>query len=128
MTNTPKPLTTAEYAKISGMTPSTIARMLREGKLNGEKRGGKWAILVNAEPHFDDTEETQQSVAPPATSTTKVIRYDIATFAKMTYLTENGVRQWLKSGRLTGGANEDGRMEVDAVNLERLEVQHLVRK
>jgi hypothetical protein len=46
----------------------------------------------------------------------------------MTYLTEKGVRQWLKTGRLSGRAGADGKVRVDAANLDRPELQHLIRK
>ncbi|VTR64471.1 hypothetical protein DESC_190088 [Desulfosarcina cetonica] len=129
MTDTPKTMTTAEYAEISGMAVSTITQMLRQGKLCGEKRGGRWAILINADPPQPATEKKGQPAAiPPAAPKTEAVRYDVATFSKMTYLTENGVRQWLKSGRLTGGAGEDGLPEVDALNLERPDMRHLIRK
>ena len=46
----------------------------------------------------------------------------------MTYLTEKGVRQWLASGRLTGRLNPGGEGVVDAANLDRPELRHLIRK
>ena len=36
----------------------------------------------------------------------------------MTYLTELGVGQWLKQGRLTGQQNEKGDWLIDAANLQ----------
>jgi hypothetical protein len=61
------------------------------------------------------------SAAPPKT-------VDVDAFVQMTYLTEKGVRQWLKTGRLSGRAGADGKLRVDAANLERPEFQHLIRK
>ena len=38
-------LTSAEFSKRTGIAVSTVTQMLRQGKLRGEKRGGKWAIF-----------------------------------------------------------------------------------
>lgn len=138
MTDAGKTLTTSEYSKISGIAVSTLAQMLRHGKLRGEKRNGKWAIDASegqkiqttagktnkdadiiAEPTVDQT----PSVKP---SGSKVV--DVATFVRMTYLTERGVLQWLKSGRLSGTVDDGGNTLVDADNLERPEIRHLIRK
>jgi hypothetical protein len=54
--------------------------------------------------------------------------YDVETFAQMTYLTEKGVHLWLKIGRLSGSTGTDGKVRVDAANLDRPELQHLIRK
>jgi hypothetical protein len=45
----------------------------------------------------------------------------------MTFLTENGVREWLKQGRLTGQQNESGEWVIDAASLEVPGVKRLVR-
>jgi len=51
----------------------------------------------------------------------------LAEFVNMTYLTANGVRTWLKAGRLTGRQNESGEWLIDAANLEVSDVKRLVR-
>jgi excisionase family DNA binding protein len=133
MTENETILTTAEYSKKTGIATSTVARMLREGKLRGEKRGGKWAIFAS-ELEKDSVENRQAGAKaplrpaptsdnPPSSSKT----YDIETFSRLTYLTENGVRQWLKAGRLTGSVDSGGNMKVDASNLKRGDFKHLVR-
>jgi len=133
MTENETTLTTAEYSKKTGLATSTVARMLREGKLRGEKRGGKWAIFAR-EIENSGVENKQPNVQPPASppsvsnnppSSAKT--YDIETFCRLTYLTENGVRKWLKDGRLTGSIDSDGNMKVDASNLERTDFKRLVR-
>ena len=43
--------------------------------------------------------------------------FSVAEFADMTYLTENGVMQWLKQGLLKGQQDEKGDWQVDASNL-----------
>jgi hypothetical protein len=107
--------------------------MLRKDKIRGEKRSGKWAIfeselqnkailgkkgrgeaLAGPDPIFN------AQAAPKA--------YDVQTFVQMTYLTEKGVRQWLKTGRLSGRTDANGNLLVDAANLNRTEFKHLVRK
>lgn len=133
MTENETTLTTAEFSKKTGLATSTVARMLREGKLRGEKRGGKWAIFAS-ELEKDSIENRQPDAKapvypaptpdnPPSSSKT----YDIETFSRLTYLTENGVRQWVKDGRLTGSIDSDGNMKVNASNLERADFRRLVR-
>ncbi|BBO73415.1 hypothetical protein DSCW_08320 [Desulfosarcina widdelii] len=133
MTENEATLTTAEYSKKTGLATSTVARMLREGKLRGEKRGGKWVIFADG-PESDSAEKKQPAAKTPSSpapvsenppSSTK--SYDIETFSRLTYLTENGVRQWLRDGRLTGSTDSSGKMNVDASNLERDDFKHLVR-
>ena len=48
-------------------------------------------------------------------------------FVSMTYLTENGAKEWLKQGRLTGSQDGAGQWVIDAANLEAAHVKHLVR-
>ncbi len=53
--------------------------------------------------------------------------FSVAEFAAMTYLTENGVMQWLKQGLLKGKQDEKGDWQVEASNLEVPNVKRLVR-
>ena len=53
--------------------------------------------------------------------------YGIVQFAEMTYLTEKGVMDWLRKGRLTGKQDSKGAWLVDADNLENPNIKHLVR-
>jgi hypothetical protein len=46
----------------------------------------------------------------------------------MTYLTERGVKEWLRSGRLSGRKNERDEWRVHAENLTASHLQHLIRK
>ena len=48
-------------------------------------------------------------------------------FVSMTYLTENGVKEWLRQGRLTGTQDGSGEWVIDAANLEVPDVKRLVR-
>lgn len=126
-------LTTADFSKQTGMAVSTITKMLRQGKIAGEKRGGKWSIYASElqNPVVTRGKHAQASISPvPASSTSSdnPTTYDVETFARMTYLTEHGVRQWLRIGRLKGAIVSGGKMLVDAANLKRPELQHLIRK
>ena len=60
-----------------------------------------------------------------AKKTTK--SFSIAEFADMTYLTENGVRMWLKQGLLKGQQDAEGEWQIDASNLDVPNVKRLVR-
>jgi hypothetical protein len=53
--------------------------------------------------------------------------FSIAEFAGMTYLTEKGVAEWLKVGRLTGSQDDQGAWRIDAVNLDVAGIKRLVR-
>ena len=133
MTDNEKTLTTAQYSEKTGISISTVARMLRQGRLRGEKRGGKWAIFESALPgRSNQPPETSIPASaspaalaedPPATGKT----YDVKSFARLTYLTEHGVRQWLRMGRLSGSTDSGGNLQIDASNLQRQEFRHLVR-
>ena len=135
MADTNKTLSSAEFSKMTGIAVSTINKMLRQGDLRGEKRSGKWAIFqeeLNSAAITQRNQPTQTSTAAAAKSNTPRSssggkRYDVASFARMTYLTENGVRQWLKTGRLSGGTGAYGKPFVDATNLDRADLQHLIR-
>ena len=66
--------------------------------------------------------------AKPAAAKTSVAKtIPLADFVRMTFLTENGVREWLKQGRLTGQQNESGEWVIDAASLEVPGVKRLVR-
>jgi len=133
MADNPKTLTTSEFAKLSGIPVGTVTQMLRQGKIRGQKRGGKWAIPADeikigtpaASTAPGNPSAASSSAPSPSAATGK--GFDIETFARMTYLTENGVRQWLKIGRLSGSPGADGQLKVDAANLERPELKHLIR-
>ena len=136
MTSAGKTLTTNEYSKLSGISVSTVTKMLRAGKLNGQKINGKWAIDAaqspsNAEQPQNNNHRNAPSVIEQAAQTRASgmgETYDIDTFTNMTYLTEKGVRQWVKNGRLSGRVDPSGNITVDADNLDRPEFRHLIRK
>lgn len=53
--------------------------------------------------------------------------YSVAEFSARTYLTEFGVMDWLKKGRLRGTQDENGQWRVDGANLELPGIKHLLR-
>lgn len=137
MTSAGNKLSTNEYSKISGLSVSTISNMLRKGKLQGQKVGGKWAIdeseAQKFQPGGGQTSRCGQNSTMPATKQSAPLKksdnqtYDVGTFTRMTYLTELGVRQWIKTGRLSGSVDDGGNLLVDADNLNRPELRHLIR-
>ena len=54
--------------------------------------------------------------------------FTVSEFVEMTYLTELGVGQWLKQGRLTGQQNEKGDWLIDAANLQVPDISRLLRE
>lgn len=134
MTDIGKTLTTGEFSQMTGIAVSTITQMLRQGQINGEKHSGKWAIYESELQNKTvvtkkDRRQSSASLGPIFDTPANAGRtYDIETFVQMTYLTEKGVRQWIKTGRLSGSTDAGGKVRVDAANLDRPELRHLVRK
>jgi hypothetical protein len=127
-----KLLTSSEFAARCGMTPDAVARMLREGRLRGSKRAGKWMIPESELPAEAPRPPTPASgSAPPpqavAANAAAGRTYTVAEFSAMTYLTETGVRQWLKCGRLIGRIGEDGEWQLEATNLALPDIRRLLR-
>ena len=77
------------------------------------------------------TAAPNKKAAPKKKATPKSAKaaksFSVAKFADMTYLTENGVKQWLRQGLLKGQQNAQGDWEVDASNLAVPNVKRLVR-
>ncbi len=67
----------------------------------------------------------KEKAAPKPEKTAK--SFSVAEFANMTYLTENGVMQWLQQGLLKGQQNARGEWQIEASNLEVPNVKRLVR-
>ena len=84
-----------------------------------------------AAPAKKDAAPAKKAAAPKKKATPKPAKatksFSVAEFADMTYLTENGVMQWLKQGLLIGQQNDKGAWQVDASNLEVPNVKRLVR-
>jgi hypothetical protein len=67
----------------------------------------------------------KKKAAPQSEKATK--SFSVAEFANMTYLTENGVMQWLRQGLLKGQQNAKGEWLIEASNLEVPNIKRLVR-
>jgi len=144
-------LTTREFASRAGLQVSKVSKLIRQGKIEAEKKSGKWLIHPNqlqtktvqgSDKGGKPTPKKKAIKAPhkkAATSATKSVStakriensagraYTVSEFVEMTYLTELGVERWLKQGRLTGQQNEKGDWLVDAANLQVPDVKRLVR-
>ena len=145
-------LTTREFASRAGMQASKVSRLIRDGKIEAEKKSGKWLIHPNQlqteavqRPGKDSTpkprkitpKDPQKKMVAKATRSASSKKeaapltgraYTVSEFVEMTYLTEFGVRQWLKQGRLGGQQNEKGDWLIDAANLQVPGIKRLVRE
>ena len=151
MTKQDQFLTTGEFASKAGITTSSVTKLIRKGKIKAEKKSGKWMISPDqleskavqgsdkpskktAAKKTDNPTGKKTTVSKPAPiqkdNTAKVKAgkmYTVAEFAGMTYLTEFGVKEWLKQGLLTGRQAAGGEWQVEAANLEIPDVKRLVR-
>ena len=146
MTKQEQFLTTGEFASKAGITTSSVTKLIRKGKIKAEKKSGKWmispdqlesqAVQGSNKPSkkTDNPTGKKTTVSKPAptqkdnTAKAKAGKmYTVAEFAGMTYLTEFGVKEWLKQGRLTGRQAAGGEWQVEAANLEIPNVKRLVR-
>ena len=144
-------LTSAKFAKKTGLTTATVSKLIRDGKIKAAKKSGKWMIdpdQLNAKavkaasksgkpkakkkaakptPKKAST-ESKKAAEPKADKPAGAQKsFSIAEFAGMTYLTEKGVAEWLKIGRLTGSQDAQGDWRIDAANLEAAPIKRLVR-
>ena len=71
------------------------------------------------------TAAPKKKADPKSAKATK--SFSVAEFANMTFLTENGVMQWLQQGLLKGQQNAKGEWQIEASNLEVPNVKRLVR-
>ena len=152
MTQDNQLLTTGEFSSRTGIPTSKVSRLIREGKIEAQKKSGKWMIhpsqlqvkAVNEAGKAGKTQPEKKVAKIAQKKTAAVVKkssspnkkmetvagrsYTVAEFAEMTYLTEFGVGQWLKEGRLTGQQNDKGEWLIDAVNLQVPGVKRLVRE
>jgi len=90
------------------------------------------AAKQSAPPKKAKAAAAKKSAAPkkakPAKGTASAAKaYSLAEFVNMTYLTENGVKEWLKQGRLIGQQAETGEWMIESANLEVPDVKRLMR-
>jgi phage antirepressor YoqD-like protein len=93
-----------------------------KGAAKAKKAGAK---AKKAAAPAKKTAAPKKKAAPKSAKAAK--SFSVAEFADMTYLSENGVMQWLKQGLLIGQQNDKGAWQVDASNLEVPNVKRLVR-
>ena len=124
-------LTAKEFASRSGLSVTQVTKMLREKKLDGHKKSGKWMIPANALKTSGvlatPAKTEKAAAAKSAKSTPAAATLSVADFSAKTYLTEAGVVQWLKGGRLRGNRTPDGDWQVDAASLDLPVLRHLLR-
>ncbi len=141
-------LTTGEFASKIGISTASVSKLIRDGKINAQKKSGKWMIspdqlqvpavkaLSKSGKKAGLKKAAKAAPAKPASAEKKVPAadkkstekaYTIAEFATLTYLTEFGVREWLKIGRLAGRQAPGGEWLIDAANLQLPSLKHLVR-
>lgn len=95
------------------------------------RRASVPAVPASPEPEPERAEATIDS--GPAARPEPEVRlpgktYTIAEFAAMTYLTEKGVAEWLKAGRIKGIQKEGGEWQVLESNLQVPDISRLLRK
>ena len=144
-------LNTGEFASRAGIATSIVSKLIRDGKIKAEKKSGKWMISPDELNSKDLQGLSKKGKAAPKKKTAKAAggtkksaspatkkqpakspggkkkAYTLSEFTAMTYLTENGVQQWLKQGRLSGRQDDQGQWLIDAANLEVADVKRLVR-
>ena len=134
-------LTTGEFASKAGIPTSSVTKLIRQGKIKAEKKSGKWMILpdqLNEQAVLNSSKPAKKKATlkkPAVTQKDKSAKaktiagkmYTVAEFAGLTYLTEFGVKEWLKQGRLSGQQAAGGEWKIDAANLELPGVKRLVR-
>ena len=124
-------LTTKEFASRSGLPVTQVTKMLREKKLKGQKKSGKWMIPASALKTAGASPQPEKAAkaAPPRAAQPSAggPGLSVSEFSAKTFLTEAGVVQWLKKGRLKGTQAAGGEWRVDAVSLELPAVKHLLR-
>ena len=118
MANKDQFLTTGEFASEAGIATSSVTKLIRAGKIKAEKKSGKWMI----------SPDQLKKDEPGKAKTAGGKMFSVVEFADMTYLTEFGVMEWLKQGRLSGRQAAGGERKVDAANLETPDVKRLVRQ
>lgn len=92
--------------------------------------GGKKRTAKPARKPLAAAKKTVKPVAPAKDSTKSAAAanaYTVDQFSAMTYLTEFGVREFLKQGRLKGQIDSEGNWKVSADNLQNPLIQHLIR-
>lgn len=126
-------LTTQAFAQEAGVSASTVSKWLRKKKINGQKKNGKWIIPASELSHITPDKTRPETIATSAPAAQAApdragkTHYTIEEFSAMTYLTELGVKKWLKSGRLIAAEDDSGRPLVASDNLAHPHIKRLKR-
>jgi hypothetical protein len=113
-----------EMAKSKKPAPSKI----KSKKSSNDPGPGKKTTAKGKKPK----DQIQKVSLPPATApipnkTVQKKTYSVAEFSAMTYLTDFGVTDWLKKGRIKGVQDETGEWRIDAANLGITNIKRLLR-
>jgi hypothetical protein len=115
----PKPPKAKEPSKpAAAPTPATAAKPVRRAPAPSSAPPVPAAPVPPPEPAVKIRLEN-----PPAEKT-----YSVSEFEAVTYLTQKGVSDWLKSGKLKGVKTDSGEWRVLASNLQVSDISRLVRK
>jgi hypothetical protein len=82
-------------------------------------------VTAKAKAPAKKTAAPKKKAAPKSAKAAK--SFSVAKFADMTYLTENGVMEWLQQGLLKGQQDAKGDWQIDSSNLDVPNVKRLVR-
>ena len=134
--------TSREFSDKTGIPVATVNRLLREGKIKGAKASGKWLIdrgelntkavkalsktadrPVSSKPAPKSIEKKGKKLQSKPTDKT----YSVAEFSSLTYLTEGGVVEYIKKGRLKGIKDEQGNWQLSHENFQNPNIHHLIR-
>ena len=141
-------MTTGVFAEKSGIPTAKVSELIRAGRIKAKKVSGRWQIdesQLKAQAVLDYGKpapakkkvaaraaapkvKKAKAPAPKAKAGSSQKSYSVSEFAAMTYLTEKGVMEWLKIGRLKGQMGSKGEWSVDAGNLQVADISRLVRK
>ena len=91
------------------------------------KKAPAKAKKVTKEPKKAPAKTMKKTPEPKKTTTRSKKTFSVAEFSEMTYLTEKGVNDWLKQGKLNGEKNEKGDWLVDAASLQLPFMKKLIR-
>lgn len=141
MSQEKKLMTTGAFAKEVGISTAKVSKLIRDGKIEATKVSGRWRINPSQLKIFSAHKSGQGTTAKIPKSASKATprarkagpatsqkSFSIGEFAAMTYLTEKGVLDWLKSGRLTGRIGAKGEWSIEASNLKKADILRLVRE
>jgi excisionase family DNA binding protein len=116
-TNAKKPSTPA-----AAPPPATAAKPARKPPAPSPPPPAPAAPVPPPAPVTEPAVETRPENAPAQKT------YSVSEFSAMTYLTQKGVSEWLRIGKLQGISQENGELRVLARNLQVPDISRLVRK